>query len=197
MNRLDEIKAHALADSVPIMQDGGLAILCELVKNPKVKRVLEYGTAVGYSAIAMANANTTVEIDTFEIDQNRYSQAIDNIKALGLDNRIHAYLQDGKQAQLNHCYDVVFVDAAKAQYKLYMEHAKAYLSEYGVYVFDNLNFHGIVDNPQLTNNRNTRSLVKKIKVFRDWLLTDPSIDVIFYKTQGDGVAVVKYRKESK
>lgn len=190
---LKKIKEVALKEHVPIVQDEGLTLLCDLIRHRNIQRVLEYGTAVGYSAIAMASVNDNVEVDTFEIDSSRYQQAVENIKSFGLENRIHAYLQDGKEATLTCRYDLVFVDAAKAQYKAYMEHAKPYLNKGAIYVFDNLNFHGIVDDPSLTNNRNTRSLVKKIKAFREWLLSDPSVDVIYYKTKGDGLAIVKYR----
>ena len=58
-------------------------------------------------------------------------------------------------------------------------------------LFDNLEFHGIVDDPSMTHNRNTKALVKKIRIFRDEILNDPEYTCEYHKNIGDGVLLLK------
>lgn len=193
---IEELKNKATTEHIPILLEDGIVFIQKYIKSHRCKNILEFGTAVGYSSICFASVDPSVSVDTYEIDQQRFDQANENIQLLGLSQQIHTHLQDGKEATFDKKYDLVFVDAAKSQYKLYMEHALPYLSDDGVFIFDNLNFHGLVDHPENTNNRNTKSLVKKIKIFRDWLLETSDYDVIFYKNIADGIAIAKRRSKS-
>ncbi|MEG0077891.1 O-methyltransferase [Anaerorhabdus sp.] len=193
MNKIDEIKNYAQENHVPIMLDGGIEFLCEYIKKENTKRILECGTAIGYSSIKMAKCNDDILIDTCEINPKLVELARQNIETEGLTNRITVHQIDAVLFETTEKYDLIFVDAAKAQYKKYMEHFLGNVSQDGVFVFDNLCFHGIVDNPELTKSRNTKQLVKKIKVFRDFICTDPKFETLYYPEVGDGVAIVKVK----
>ena len=140
---------------------------------------------------------TKLHIHDDEVNENMYTQAVDNIHKAGLQDRIHVHLTDGAQFETNKIYDLIFVDAAKSQYRRYLEHFYKNSRKGTVFIFDNLNFHGMVDNTKTTNNRSTRQMVHKIHKFRDFLLQDERFDTVFHSDVGDGVAVSvrKYNEE--
>lgn len=194
MNNVEKMKEYAHENDVPIMQDGGIQFLCNLIKDRGSYRILECGTAIGYSSICMAKVNPKIIIDTCEIKHDLVCLAINNIKQENCDHQITVHECDAVQFSTDKKYDLIFVDAAKAQYRKYMEHFMDNLSDDGVFVFDNLNFHGMVDDPSLTSSRNTKALVRKIKEFRDYILDHHEFNTKFYPEIGDGVAVVEVKK---
>ncbi|MEG0564376.1 O-methyltransferase [Anaerorhabdus sp.] len=193
MIKIDEMKEYAKENHVPIMQDGGIEFLCKTILENKCQSILECGTAIGYSSIKMANLDSTITIDTCEIKSNLVIEARKNIANAGLSNRIHVHECDAAIFQSDKKYDLIFVDAAKAQYKKYMDHFLGNLNQNGMFVFDNLSFHGMVENPDLATNRNTKQLVKKIKKFVEYICNDPNLETHFYPNLGDGVAIVKLK----
>lgn len=184
------IKEYAKEHNVPIMQDEGIEFICNYIKENKVKRVLEIGSAIGYSAICMASVDDDISVTTIERDVDRYNEAVINIKNCNLDSRITIYNADALDIEITGEYDLIFIDAAKSQYIKFFEKYKHNLSSNGVIISDNLSFHGIVDNPKLTNNRNTRQLVGKIKRYVEFLKNNEEFDTVFYPL-GDGVSVSK------
>lgn len=189
MASLEEIESYAEIHDVPIMMKDGIEFLVDYIKKNEIYTILELGTAIGYSAIKMAETKENVIVDTLEIDEERIQEAIKNIADHGLSERITVYHSDAMAFETDKQYDLIFIDAAKAQYGKYMRHFEQNLKTGGTFVFDNLNFHGIVDNPELTKNRNTKHLVRKIKAFREELLVNSAYDTVFYAEIGDGVAI--------
>lgn len=194
MNNVEKIKEYAIKNDVPIMQDGGIQFLCELVKERGCLSILECGTAIGYSSICMAKLNPNITIDTCEIKQELIDIARFNIQQEKCNHQITVHECDAAQFETDKVYDLIFIDAAKAQYRRYMDHFMKNLKLGGLFVFDNLNFHGIVDDPTLTKSRNTRALVRKIKEFREYILKANDLDTKYYPEIGDGVAVVEVKK---
>jgi len=190
MKEIKDIENYAHENHVPILLKDGLEFILQLIKERKIKNILEVGTAIAYSSICMAKLDPEIQIDTLELDEERYKEALSNILENGLESQIHTYLTDALLFTPSNHYDLIFVDAAKSQYRRYMEHFYPNLKEGGVYVFDNLNFHGFVDDLTLTNNRSTRQMCAKIKKFRDWILTEECLNTQFYPEIGDGLAVV-------
>ena len=187
---LIEIHDEARKEHVPIMLDDGMAFLLNYIrKHEGVRDILEVGTAVGFSAISMAKIRWDNTIDTLEINPKMYEKAIQNIKNEKLDDRIHVHLIDGAAFETNKIYDLIFIDAAKSQYRRYLEHFMKNSRIGTVFIFDNLNFHGIVDNPDLTHNRSTKQLVGKIKKFREWIQNEPRFKTVYYREIGDGIAI--------
>ena len=172
------------------MFDDGLQLLCDTVIATNAKTILEIGTAVGTSAMAMASLSPDITIDTYEIDSDRYHQAVENIHELGFDPQINVIHQNILEALISRKYDLIFMDGAKNHYYDYMVHTIDHIQPYGCYVIDNLNFHGIVDDPTLTHNRSTVQLVHKIKRFRHWITTNDMLNTVLYDKIGDGIAIV-------
>lgn len=188
--KLDKIKVKALDNKIPIIRDEGISFIINYIKQNNVKNILEIGSAVGYSAIKMASVNKEIKVVTIEKDQNRYKEALNNIKNVSLEDQINLICGDALEIDITGEYDLIFIDAAKAQYKKFFLKYSKYLKEDGVIIVDNLKFHGFVENPDLTNNRNTKQLVRKIRDFSHWLNENDEYVTEFLDI-GDGIAISK------
>ena len=189
----DFIKNYAMQNEVPIMQDEGSDFICEYIKSHGVKSVLEIGTAIGYSAIKFAQLSDDIRVTTIELDDERYKAAVKNVEEKGLSERISLIHGDALTAEIEGEFDLIFIDAAKAQYTKFFEKYKENLSENGVIISDNLSFHGMVEDLSLTHNYSTKKLVKKIRKYIDFLKTNEEFETEFFK-KGDGISVSRKKK---
>ena len=198
MNFKDKtFKEQALIDGVPIIKDESLKLLIFLLKFIDAKRVLEIGTAVGFSAVNMA-LEAGVIVDTIEKDKKMYNNALKNVSDNKLENKINVYNYDALEFPIslieNNKYDLIFIDAAKAQYQKFFEKYESLLADGGIIVSDNLLFHGFVDaydeNIEIEGSRNLKALVRKIDRFNKWLLNNDEYDTTFLDI-GDGIAISK------
>lgn len=190
-----QIKSYARREAVPIMQDETQAFICNYIKELSQKleqvRVLEIGTAIGYSAIQFALVAENVTVSTIEIDIDRYLKAIQNIKNCGLETRITAYHADALTFEFpesTNQFDLIFIDAAKGQYINFFEKYKAKLAPNGVIISDNLSFHGMVEDLSLTHNYSTKKLVKKIRKYVLFLRENQEFQTEFFEC-GDGISM--------
>lgn len=198
--QLKEMYQYAKTNKVPIISDEGLVYLLELIRLTNAKRILEIGTAIGYSSIQMALVAENIKIDTIEREEASYNIALDNIKKAKLDDRIHVVFKDAlevSKADLmglqNYEYDLIFIDAAKAQYKNFFTLFSSYLKKGGIIVCDNLLFHGLVgldkeNKEKLIHTKNLNGLVRKIEDFNEWLSKNKEYKTDFLRI-GDGMAV--------
>lgn len=190
MVQLLDIKNKALENNIPIMQDAGIEFICNYIKNSDIKDVLEIGSAVGYSSIMFATSKDDVNVVTIERDTDRYNEAVKNINNMDLSNRITIFNEDALYFETDKKFDLIFIDAAKSQYIKFFEKYKVNLNDNGVIISDNLSFHGFVEHPELTHNRNTRQLVGKIRRYVDFLKNNEEFNTEFYDI-GDGISVSK------
>lgn len=190
MDRILDIKEYAKENNVPIMQDAGIDFMCEYIKNNNIKSILEIGSAIGYSAIRFASISSDIKVTTIERDDSRYNEAVKNIASMNLDSRITIYHDDALEINISDKFDMIFIDAAKSQYIKFFLKYKDNLNNNGVIFSDNLKFHGFVDHPELTHNRNTRQLVGKIRKYVDFLKDNEEFTTTFYNI-GDGVSISK------
>ena len=186
--RLEEIEKYALNENIPIMQKDGIEFLTTYIKDNNIKNILEIGSAIGYSALKMALVSDDIKVTTIERDKNRYDIALKNIEKFDLKDRITIILSDALDVELDSEYDLIFIDAAKAQYIKFFEKFDKNLKKGGVIVSDNLSFHGLVEDDSKTTNRNTKQLVKKIRKYIDFLKNNEKYETTFYSI-GDGVAI--------
>ena len=185
---VEQIKNSALKNNIPIIQDEGLEFISNYIKENNVKTILEIGSAVGYSAIKMALIDKEIRVTTIERDSSRYKEAVQNINSTNLKNQITIYNIDAFDYIDNNKYDLIFIDAAKAQYIKFFEKFKNNLDDNGVIISDNLKFHGLVEHPENTKNKNTRQLVEKIKKYIEFLKENKEFKTTFYNV-GDGIAI--------
>ena len=184
-----EIKQYAETNNVPIMMDDGINFLTTYILKNHVKSILEIGTAIGYSAIMMALVDVNVKITTIERDEVRYLEALKNVKLLGLEDRITLIYNDAFNVKLDDKFDLIFIDAAKAQSIKFFEMFERNLNCNGTIITDNLKFHGLVDkNDSEIKSRNLRALVRKIKDYIKFLETNEKYNTEFFDI-GDGISV--------
>lgn len=188
-NRFDLMKQYAVENNVPIIQTEGIVFLQHLIRLTKAKKILEIGSAIGYSAIQMALVDSDVKITTIEREIVMVEEAKKNIRDFGLEDRIqliHADAIDFDETTLDQDYDLIFIDAAKGQYQRFFTKYSQCLKQTGVIVTDNLIFHDLVF--ATIRNRNLRKLVNKIKAYNEWLKDNQAFYTYFYPI-GDGIAV--------
>ena len=191
---IKEIKKYAEVENVPIMQDEGIEFLTEFIIKNNITSILEVGTAIGYSAIMMALINPKIKVTTIERDENRYLEAVKNVKKFNLENRITLIFKDALEVNLNDKFDLIFLDGAKGQNINFFEHFEKNLNESGYVVTDNINFHGYVKKDESEiKSRNLRGLVRKIKEYINYLKTSIKYETTFYE-KGDGISVTKRKR---
>ena len=187
-SEIRNIKQYALDHKVPIMVDQGIDFLTRFIEEHQVKNVLEVGTAIGYSAIMMALSNPDIKITTIERDQERYMDAVKNVKKLDLEDRITLVFNDALDVEMDGMFDLIFLDAAKGQNIHFFENFERNLVEHGAIITDNMDFHGLVNQEEESMSRNLRGLVRKIKDYEEFLKNNENYEVKFM-TIGDGIAV--------
>ena len=197
MKSLEEIEQDAILRNIPIMQKEGLFFMISKMKEHHVSSCLEIGTAIGYSAMMMVTHLPDLHVETIEINEDLYQEALSSVRERGLSNRIilhhhDALTFDETKLELGF-YDCLFIDGAKAQYQKFFEKYIPYVKDQGIVIVDNLDFHGMINDIDHIKNRNTRQLVKKIKRFRDWIFHHEDYNVTYYHV-GDGICVIQ-RKE--
>lgn len=186
------LKEYAKNNNVPIIIDEGLSFLEAIIKIKRPRKILEIGTAIGYSAIRMNKACGSA-IYTIERNEKMYDLANSNIKALGLENEIHIIFKDALEAfddVKDNEFDLIFIDAAKAQYTKFFDLYTPLLSKNGVVVCDNMLFHGLLEDKDNYQNqsRSVRGLIRKLEGFHSFLLDNKDYDTAIYDI-GDGMAV--------
>lgn len=192
MNINDEIiklKKYAEENNIPIMLDDGLSFLINYIKNNNIKNILEIGTAIGYSTIIMALTDENIRITSIERDEKRYLEAVKNIKKFNLEDRITLIYNDAFEVTLNDEFDLIFIDAAKAQNIKFFEKFEVNLRKQGTIITDNLNFHGMVakEESEITS-RNVRGIVRKTKAYINYLKENTKYQTTFYSV-GDGISI--------
>ncbi|ECH7000241.1 O-methyltransferase [Listeria monocytogenes] len=192
----EELEAYAKENEVPIMEPDSLYCLLQILDIQKPKRILELGTAIGYSALKMADKLPDAEIITVERDEERYEQAIHNIQRYGANDRVKVLLTDaieGAEEILAHGpFDAIFIDAAKAQYEKFFHIYTDSLAENGVIYSDNVLFKGLALDMTPEKQRKLR-VARKMRHFNDFLVTHPDFETTTIPL-GDGLSISKRKK---
>ncbi len=146
---LEDIRSYAIEQNVPIIGDEVLNFLDVFLSVKKPKRILEVGTAIGYSASFML-LNTDASLVSIERERDSYDIASENLRKMGVDKRAELLLGDASEVlkemsqKENNKYDFVFIDASKAHYLEHFKLVEPMLEEEAVVVFDNVLYLGLV-----------------------------------------------------
>ncbi|MBE5039922.1 O-methyltransferase [Ructibacterium gallinarum] len=183
-----EMELYAAEHDVPISQPETMKLLEVLIALGKIQTVLEVGTAIGYSAICMAQAGCN-HVDTIEISPEAAKIARENFERAGLSKRIHLYEGDAKQvlARMRGSYDMIFIDAAKAQYHEFFPHCMRMLKIGGLLVSDNVLYKGMTATDELLQHRKI-TIVRRLRRYLDMLSSLPYLQTSVLPV-GDGVAL--------
>lgn len=187
---INKLNTYAKENNVPIVTNEGLELIKLLIKLTNAKRILEIGTAIAYTSINCALLSEDIFVDTIERNEKMYEQAIKNVKEISLENRVNVIKGDALDVDittLNDSYDLIFIDAAKAQYTRFFEKYSVLLKTGGIVVSDNLLFHGLVEKDNI-EGKDLRALIRKIKNYNSWLENNQEFDTTFLRI-GDGMAI--------
>ena len=186
---LSEIDRYGRAHKIPMVLDDTLKLLCDTIKSHECKRILEIGTAIGYSAIAMATYCDVEKIVTLEIDDDRYKLAKINIAKAHMEDTIEnkkidafEYIKDSKEK-----FDFIFLDGPKGQYIKYLPYLINMLDKGGIIFADNVYFHGMVAG-QIPTPKSVMTLVRNLQKYNDAVKINNQLQTKFYDV-GDGVAI--------
>ena len=186
---LDNIKKKALEDHIPIIMDDTLNVIEKYLIELKPKKILEIGTAVGYSAICFSKFLAEDGcIDTIERDEERIKEAKINIKNMNLENKIHIYEGDAVEIlpTLQEKYDVVFIDAAKGKYPFFLKESLRMLNRDGIIFADNILYKGYVMSDY--NKHKQRTAVRNLREYIAETMANPELETEILEV-GDGLAV--------
>ncbi len=185
---MGELEAFAKQYQVPISQPETMKLLEVLIGVGKVQTVLEVGCAIGYSAIGMAEAGCE-HIDTIEISADAARVARANFEKAGMSSRIQLYEGDAKDVlpTLNGSYDMIFIDAAKAQYQEFFPHCMRLLKMGGLLVSDNVLYKGMTATDELLQHRKI-TIVKRLRQYLAMISNMPELETSVLPV-GDGVAL--------
>ena len=188
---LDQIEREATADYVPIIRKEMQSVLKFLLAMKKPARILEVGTAVGFSAILMAEYDPVpCQITTIENYEKRIPIARENFKRAGKEAQIT--LLEGDAAEvlktLEGPYDFIFMDAAKGQYIHFLPEILRLLARDGVLVSDNVLQDGDVIESRFAVTRRNRTIHKRMREYL-YTLTDSEELVASVLPVGDGITL--------
>lgn len=186
----NEMREYAKENNVPIIQDEGLAFLESIVAIKRPKKILEIGSAIGYSSTRMSLVCDS-EVITIERDEKMYNEAIKNIEKLNLTEKVKVIFMDALDAFKeveNEKFDMIFIDAAKGQYTNFFNLYSPLLTDDGVIVTDNMLFHGLVLSDDEIKSRSLRGLVRKLKNYHSFLLENPNYRTSIFNI-GDGMSI--------
>lgn len=187
--KIEQIKVKARENHVPILQDDSLKFIETILEIRKPVKILEVGTAVGYSAINFSkHLAENGKIVTMELNKETAEEAKENIKALGLENTIEVVNMDAYEYMktLDEKFDVVFIDAAKGQYMNYLKETLRLTSSGSVIIADNVLLRGMVMGGY--NEHKHRTAVTRLREYIEAVTTDENL-VSTVVDIGDGVAV--------
>ncbi len=186
---LVKIKKEALEEHVPIIMDDTLEVISKILIEKRPSRILEIGTAVGYSAICFCEyLDEDGKIDTIERDVERIEKAKKNIKKAEVEEKINLYEGDAVEIlpTLNEKYDVVFIDAAKGKYPFFLSEAMRMLNDNGIIIADNVLYKGYVMSDY--NKHKQRTAVRNLREYIKETTENPILDTKILEV-GDGLAI--------
>lgn len=191
MKTLEQIKQKAIEEHIPIIMDDTLEVVSQVLKELNPNKILEIGTAVGYSAICFSKFLTeNGKIDTIERDETRIEEAKINIKDLNLEKKINIINGDAVEILplLNEKYDAIFIDAAKGKYPFFLKESMRMLSPKGVIIADNILYKGYTLSDY--NKHKQRTAVRGLREYLKELEGNKYFETKLLEI-GDGLTITK------
>lgn len=184
---MKELEFEAETYNIPIIRKSERQLLFKTVYENKPKRILEIGTAIGFSALLMATANDDAIIDTVEKDTKRFERAKKAIEDANMTERINCISGDADKviSELSGNYDFVYLDGPKGQYLNHLKKIEKILSEKAVIVADNVLFKGLVKSGEYPPHR-YRTIVVRLREYLEYVNREYSTAIY---EEGDGMAI--------
>lgn len=185
---LEIIKNKALENHIPIIMDDSLEEIRKILEKENPKRILEIGTAVGYSASQFAKFAKESIIDTIELNEERAKEAKENIEKVGLSNRINIYVGNAVEIlpKFTESYDIIFIDANKGKYPIFLQEGIRLSHKGSIIIADNILYKGYVMSDY--NNHKQRTAVRHLREYIKNSTDDKRLETQILEV-GDGLAI--------
>lgn len=188
-DKLNELRLEAEKTSVPILRIETSKLLKQEVLKNNPKKILEIGTAIGYSGILMLSCSEDSMLTTIEKDEDSAVIARKNFEEVNLGNRVEILTGDAKEflPTLNSEFDFIFLDGPKGQYVKYLPFLLKLLKVGGVLFSDNVLYRGMV-NGKVEIKKNKRTLVNNLRLFLSELENNKNLKNEILEIE-DGVSI--------
>lgn len=197
-DELEKLRADAEKYDIPIIVKETEAFILNILRMKKPRRILEIGTAVGYSAICFAAEMPETEIVSLENSEKMYRAALANVARCGLSDRIRIIHGDAVESLKeiknsmtdagSEGFDLVFIDAAKSYYRKFWDHSVPLCREDAVILSDNVLLKARTASDEYITERRQKTSVRRMREFIKYIT-----NLDYAKTAvlplGDGVAV--------
>ena len=199
---IESIKKKSLEEHIPIIMDDTLEVIKKILKEEKPVRILEIGTATGYSSICFATIllnnsidekSSSILIDTIELDETRANEAIKNIKEMKLENTINVFIGNAVEIlpTFNKKYDIIFIDAAKGKYPAFLKEAIRLSHKNSIILADNILYKGYVMSDY--NKHKQRTAVTHLREYIKEVTENKKLETKILEV-GDGLAISKVKE---
>ena len=193
IEEFSKVKKEALEKHIPIIMDDTLEVIKEILKKKNPEKILEIGTAVGYSATCFVRYSEKAIVDTIELDEERGKEAIENIEKIGVSDRINIMIGNAVEIlpNLNGEYDIVFIDAAKSKYSIFLKEGIRLIKNGGIILADNILYKGYVMSDY--NKHKQRTAVRHLREYIKEVTENPNLETKILEVE-DGLAETKVKK---
>ena len=199
---IESIKKKSLEEHIPIIMDDTLEVIKEILIKEKPARILEIGTATGYSSICFATIllencidedSSSILIDTIELDEERANEAIRNIKEMNLTNTINVFIGNAVEIlpTFNEKYDIIFIDAAKGKYPIFLKESIRLSHKNTIILADNILYKGYVMSDY--NKHKQRTAVTHLREYIKEATENEKLETEILEV-GDGLAISKLKE---
>ncbi len=193
---MQTLRIQAEEDSIPIILKETESFLGFLIRSEAPLKILEIGTATGYSAIFFAKLGA--DVFTVEIDENMAETARYNVSDAGLEDKVTVFTGDGEKVILETLikerpFDMIFIDAAKSHYERFLEAALSVCRNGSLIISDNVLLKGTTASDEFCKTRRFRTNIKRMRGYLDHLSEREDLDTVILSC-GDGLALSRYKK---
>ncbi|CCZ94864.1 o-methyltransferase [Corallococcus sp. CAG:1435] len=187
---LQELLRYARQRYIPVMLDDTRQLLFDVVSRCRPKRILEIGTAIGYSGIIMLTASPLATLNTIELDEQVANIARQNFQKAEMSDRVNLFVGDAREivTLLTGSYDFIFMDGPKGQYEVFLPYLTEVLEVGGTLVCDNVLYKGLAENVPENKRHKHITVARNMHAFLQDITTNQRYRTQLYRT-GDGVSV--------
>lgn len=187
---LQELLRYARQRYIPVMLDDTRQLLFDVISRCRPKRILEIGTAIGYSGIIMLTASPLATLNTIELDEQVANIARQNFQKAEMSDRVNLFVGDAREivTLLTGSYDFIFMDGPKGQYEVFLPYLTEVLEVGGTLVCDNVLYKGLAENVPENKRHKHITVARNMHAFLQDITTNQRYRTQLYRT-GDGVSV--------
>ncbi len=187
---LGKLRTDSEQRDIPIIMKDTEMLMESIIRISKPERLLELGTAVGYSAIFFAGLSADMKITSIEISDRMYEEAIGNIGLAGLNDRIEVIRGDASEVLqgLDQKYQMIFIDAAKGHYREFFDLCLKLSLPGTIIISDNILYKGITASEEFLENKRNKTIMRRMREYLGYITETNGIQTSILPV-GDGVAI--------